>query len=122
MSLRYKILAAVIGINVVILFATFAENPELDSFENLPEISTVMIAEEIVVSDPAPCRCGHGRISELPITTIQIPEEDLQAFESITGAIEIGRHPGVVQVTFRAPLDKLERKGLRSFVRDQYGI
>jgi acetamidase/formamidase len=41
---------------------------------------------------------------------------------TITGGIEIGRHPGVVQVTFRAPLDRLERLGLKSFLREQYGV
>ena len=41
---------------------------------------------------------------------------------TITGAIEIGRHPGVVQVTFRVPLDRLARLGLTSFIKDQYGI
>ena len=40
---------------------------------------------------------------------------------TITGAIEIGRHPGVVQVTFRAPLDRLEARGLMPYVRDMYG-
>ncbi|MDP7345510.1 MAG: hypothetical protein QF690_00515, partial [Anaerolineales bacterium] len=40
---------------------------------------------------------------------------------TITGAIEIGRHPGVVQVTFRAPLDRLAAGGVLSLVRDQYG-
>lgn len=40
---------------------------------------------------------------------------------TITGAIEIGRHPGVVQVTFRAPVDLLEKNGLLDFARDQYG-
>ncbi|MCL4297164.1 MAG: acetamidase/formamidase family protein [Anaerolineae bacterium] len=49
-----------------------------------------------------------------------VPEVKNRA--TITGAIEIGRHPGVVQVTFRAPLDRLERKGLLPFVRDQYGV
>ncbi|SHK13106.1 acetamidase/formamidase family protein [Rhodothermus profundi] len=41
---------------------------------------------------------------------------------TITGAIEIGRHPGVIQVTFLAPLSKLEAAGLLPFVREQYGI
>lgn len=39
---------------------------------------------------------------------------------TITGAIEIGRNPGVVQVTFRAPLAKLDSLGLGDFVRDMY--
>ena len=41
---------------------------------------------------------------------------------TIAGAIEIGRHPGVVQVTFRAPLDRLEACGLSTWVSEQYGI
>jgi hypothetical protein len=49
-----------------------------------------------------------------------VPEVKNRA--TITGAIEIGRHPGVIQVTFRAPLDRLERKGLVPFVQDQYGL
>ncbi len=49
-----------------------------------------------------------------------VPEVKNRA--TITGAIEIGRHPGVVQVTFRAPVDRLERLGLLALVRDQYGL
>lgn len=41
---------------------------------------------------------------------------------TVAGAIEIGRHPGVVQITFRAPLDRLERCGLRQVVERQYGV
>jgi acetamidase/formamidase len=51
---------------------------------------------------------------------MSVPEVKNRA--TITGAIEIGRHPGVVQVTFRAPLDRLERRDLLPLVRDQYGI
>lgn len=51
---------------------------------------------------------------------LSVPEVKNRA--TITGAIEIGRHPGVVQVTFRAPLDRLKARGLLPFVRDQYGI
>jgi formamidase len=48
-----------------------------------------------------------------------IPEVKNRA--TITGAIEIGRHPGVVQVTFRVPVDRLEKAGLLEFAREQYG-
>jgi acetamidase/formamidase len=41
---------------------------------------------------------------------------------TITGGIEIGRHPGVVQVTFRAPLNRLVRLGLQPFLQEQYGL
>lgn len=49
-----------------------------------------------------------------------VPEVKNRA--TITGAIEIGRHPGVVQVTFRAPVERLEEKGLLPFIEDQYGV
>jgi formamidase len=40
---------------------------------------------------------------------------------TISGAIEIGRHPGVVQVTFRAPVERLEAAGLLGYAQEQYG-
>jgi hypothetical protein len=40
---------------------------------------------------------------------------------TITGAIEIGRHPGVVQVTFRAPAAALAERGLLAYAEEQYG-
>jgi hypothetical protein len=49
-----------------------------------------------------------------------VPEVKNRA--TITGAIEIGRHPGVVRVTFRAPMDALERCGLDAYAREQYGL
>jgi formamidase len=51
---------------------------------------------------------------------MDVPEVKNRA--TVAGAIEIGRHPGVVQVTFRAPLDRLEQRELLPYVRDQYGI
>jgi acetamidase/formamidase len=62
----------------------------------------------------------NGLARAAKLLDMTVPEVKNRA--TITGAIEIGRHPGVVQVTFRAPLDHLTRKGLRPFVRDQYGI
>jgi formamidase len=50
---------------------------------------------------------------------MSIPEVKNRA--TITGAIEIGRHPGVVQVTFRAPVDRLEARGLLDYAREMYG-
>ncbi len=40
---------------------------------------------------------------------------------TVNGAIEIGRHPGVVQITFLAPLSRLDACGLGPLVREQYG-
>jgi acetamidase/formamidase len=50
---------------------------------------------------------------------MSVPEVKNRA--TITGAIEIGRHPGVVQVTFRAPVDRLEARGLLDYAREMYG-
>jgi acetamidase/formamidase len=59
---------------------------------------------------------GLARAAEL--LDMSVPEVKNRA--TISGAIEIGRHPGVVQVTFRAPADRLEPRGLLSYAREQY--
>jgi formamidase len=59
---------------------------------------------------------GLARAAELLDMTV--PEVMNRA--TVTGAIEIGRNPGVVQVTFRAPADKLEARGLLMYAREQY--
>jgi formamidase len=59
---------------------------------------------------------GLARAAEL--LGMSVPEVQNRA--TIAGAIEIGRHPGVVQVTFRAPLARLEARGLLPFVKEQY--
>ena len=41
---------------------------------------------------------------------------------TVNGAIEIGRAPGVIQVTFLAPLAKLDTVGLGVYAREQYGL
>ncbi|MBB4663504.1 acetamidase/formamidase family protein [Conexibacter arvalis] len=60
---------------------------------------------------------GLARAAELLGATV--PEIMNRA--TITGAIEIGRHPGVVQVTFRAPVAALEQRGLIAYAEEQYG-
>ena len=52
---------------------------------------------------------------------LDMPVPEVKNRATITGAIEIGRHPGVVRVTFRAPMDALERCGLAGYAREQYG-
>jgi formamidase len=59
---------------------------------------------------------GLARAAEL--LDMSVPEVMNRA--TISGAIEIGRHPGVVQVTFRAPADRLEGHGLLAYAREQY--
>jgi formamidase len=59
---------------------------------------------------------GLARAAELLDMTV--PEVMNRA--TVSGAIEIGRHPGVVQVTFRAPAERLERHGLLGYARELY--
>ena len=59
---------------------------------------------------------GLQRAAEL--LGMSVPEVMNRA--TVTGAIEIGRHPGVVHVTFRAPMDRLEARGLLSYAREMY--
>jgi formamidase len=49
---------------------------------------------------------------------ITVPEVMNRA--TINGSIEIGRHPGVVTVTFLAPVHYLEKAGLLELVKNQY--
>lgn len=63
---------------------------------------------------------GNGLARAAELLDMTLPEVKNRA--TITGAIEIGRNPGVVQVAFRAPLDRLEARGLLPFIHDQYGI
>jgi acetamidase/formamidase len=60
---------------------------------------------------------GLARAAEL--LDLSLPEVKNRA--TIAGAIEIGRHPGVIQVTFRAPVERLEGCGLAGYAIEQYG-
>ena len=60
---------------------------------------------------------GLARAAELLGMTV--PEVRNRA--TIAGAIEIGRHPGVVHVTFRAPAARLAERGLLGYAEEQYG-
>ncbi len=61
----------------------------------------------------------NGMERAAKLLEMTVPEVKNRA--TITGAIEIGRHPGVVQVTFRAPVERLAAKGLLDLAQDQYG-
>jgi formamidase len=60
---------------------------------------------------------GLARAAEL----LEMPVAEVKNRATIAGAIEIGRHPGVVQVTFRAPVARLEARGLLAYANEQYG-
>lgn len=48
--------------------------------------------------------------------------EEVMNRVTLTGGVEIGRHPGVVTVTMTLPMSRLEEIGLADLVREQYGI
>ncbi|MDQ0217743.1 acetamidase/formamidase family protein [Peribacillus cavernae] len=52
------------------------------------------------------------------VLDITVPEVMNRA--TITGSIEIGRHPGIVTVTFLAPTKYLEQIGLTELIRNHY--
>ena len=59
---------------------------------------------------------GVARLAEL----LSMSQEEVQNRVTFSGAVEIGRLPGVVGVTMLAPLDKLEELGLADLVKRQY--
>jgi len=59
-----------------------------------------------------------GRAARL----LQMSEPEVRNRCTITGAVEIARLPGAVQLTILAPLDRLDAIGLGRLVRRQYGI
>jgi acetamidase/formamidase len=60
----------------------------------------------------------NGLARAARLLDMEVPEVKNRA--TITGAIEIGRAPGVVQVTFRAPVERLAARGLADLVRTHY--
>ncbi len=61
----------------------------------------------------------NGLARAAALLGMSVPEVMNRA--TITGAIEIGRAPGVVHVTFRAPVTALEAAGLLGYAMEQYG-
>jgi formamidase len=61
---------------------------------------------------------GLTRLGEL----LGMPKEELMNRVTITGAVEIGRLPGVVTVTMMVPMTKLAEVGLAELVKKQYGL
>ena len=93
---------------------TIAKQWGLDALEESAPISVIGTGPDLNAAT------DNGLERAARLLEMSVPEVKNRA--TITGAIEIGRHPGVVQVTFRAPLDRLEKVGLLPFVQEQYGL
>ncbi len=53
---------------------------------------------------------------------LQMTQAEVRNRCTITGSVEIGRLPGVVQLTMLAPFSRLDTLGLGNLVRQQYGL
>jgi formamidase len=62
----------------------------------------------------------NGLARAAALLEMTVPEVANRA--TISGAVEIGRHPGVVHVTFRAPVDRLRARGLLGYAAELYGL
>ncbi len=86
----------------------------VDKIEKVAPISVVGTGANLNIATEN----GLSRAAKL--LGMSIPEVRNRA--TINGAIEIGRLPGVVQVTFLAPLKNLENAGFLELVKEQYNI
>jgi formamidase len=112
--------------------------------EDLPPMARPFSAEEKIRAERLAAEWGIGALeASAPVSVIgtaatmndaivngleraavllgmTVPEVRNRA--TITGAIEIGRNPGVIQVTFLAPLSRLDAVGLGDIAREQYDL
>lgn len=61
---------------------------------------------------------GVARLAGL----LKMSKEEVLNRVTLTGAVEIGRLPGVVTVTMLIPLTQLEELGLAKLVKKHYGL
>jgi formamidase len=90
----------------------YAKTWELDKLEESLPLSVIGTGANLNVATEN----GLQRAADLLEMTV--PEVLNRA--TITGAIQIGRHPGVVSVTFLAPVERLEKIGLLELAKEQY--
>jgi len=55
-------------------------------------------------------------------TLLKMSVSEVRNRATVNGAVEIGRHPGVVQITFLAPLERLDACGLGQIAREHYSL
>jgi acetamidase/formamidase len=112
--------------------------------EDLPYLARPLTDDERDAAETLAARHGAGPIEDsLPVSfvgtgpdlnsavenglaraaaVLDMPVPEVMNRATISGAIEIGRAPGVVQVTFRAPLEALAARGLDDLAREQYEL
>ena len=86
----------------------------IDAVEELAPISVIGTAANMNAA------IDNGLQRAATLLGMTVPEVRNRA--TINGAIEIGRAPGVIQVTFLAPLSRLDAVGLGKYAREQYNL
>ena len=86
---------------------SLARSYGLDSIEETLPISVIGTGADLNAA------IDNGLARAATLLDMSVAEVKNRA--TINGAIEIGRYPGVVQVTFLAPVAKLEKLGLLRF-------
>lgn len=94
--------------------ARLAEKWQVSEIEALAPISVIGTAANLNEA----IENGLARAAKLLDMTVA----EVRNRATVNGAIEIGRAPGVIQVTFLAPLSKLDAVGLGGYAREQYGV
>ena len=94
--------------------ARLAKSWGMDSVEELAPISVIGTGATLNIA------IDNGLERAAKLLGMTVPEVRNRA--TINGAIEIGRAPGVIQVTFLAPLSRLDAIGLGKYAREQYGF
>lgn len=94
--------------------STLAQSHGLNSLERSAPICVIGTAADLNAAT------DNGLQRATDLLDMSLPEVKNRA--RITGAIEIGCHPGVVQIAFRAPLENLEHAGLLPLVSEYHGI
>ena len=94
--------------------ARLAEKWKVSDIEALAPISVIGTAANLNEA----IENGLARAAKLLDVTVA----EIRNRATVNGAIEIGRAPGVIHVTFLAPLKKLDAVGLGDYARELYKI
>ena len=94
--------------------ARLAEKWKVSDIEALAPISVIGTAANLNEA----IENGLARAAKLLDVTVA----EIRNRATVNGAIEIGRAPGVIHVTFLAPLKNLDAVGLGDYAREQYKL
>ena len=99
---------------------------ELETGRELADQYGVDLVEDVgplqVVGSGATVNDATQNAFDRATALLDMTEGEVRARCTFTGGVEIGRLPGVVQLTLLAPMDVLADRGLDSLVRAQYDL